>query len=82
MSASPEGWNREALLTPAEMAEADRRGWLKVEDPRLAAEQFLGMLKGDIFLKRILGLSGAEDGLEREIEAAVAVIIKAYAPGA
>ena len=65
----------------AYMAEADRRGWLAVMEPRLAAEQFLGMLKGEAFLKRLLGLAGeGEDGLEREIAAAVAVIMKAYAP--
>jgi AcrR family transcriptional regulator len=65
----------------AYMAEADRRGWLAVAEPRLAAEQFLGMLKGDSFLKRVLGLPGDGEGLEREIAAAVAVIMKAYAPG-
>ncbi len=63
------------------LTEAGRRGWLKVEEPRLAAGQFLGMLKAERFLQRILGLApAAEETLQREIDAAVAVIMRAYAP--
>ncbi|MBI1775506.1 MAG: TetR/AcrR family transcriptional regulator [Proteobacteria bacterium] len=62
------------------LEEADRRGWLGVKEPRLAAEQFLGMLKGEAFLKRILGLDAADPAaLQHAIDAAVAVILKAYA---
>jgi TetR/AcrR family transcriptional regulator, mexJK operon transcriptional repressor len=61
---------------------ADARGALRVEDPKLAAEQFIGMLLGPLHMRHLLGLT-AEFG-DRDpaavVEAAVTTFLAAYAP--
>jgi TetR/AcrR family transcriptional repressor of mexJK operon len=61
---------------------ADARGTLRVEDPKLAAEQFVAMLMGPLHMRHLLGLT-AEFG-DRDpaqvVEAAVATFLSAYAP--
>ncbi len=61
---------------------ADARGTLSVEDPRLAAEQFIGMLMGPLHMRHLLGLT-AEFGdrdPDQVVDAAVATFLAAYAP--
>jgi TetR/AcrR family transcriptional regulator, mexJK operon transcriptional repressor len=61
---------------------ADARGALRVEDPRLAAEQFIGMLMGPLHMRHLLGLT-AEFGdrdPEQVVGAAVTTFLAAYAP--
>ena len=56
------------------------RGVLDMEDPDLAAEHFMGMLKGNYFLKVMLhGPSAIEpEAHERRITATVATFLRAY----
>lgn len=57
-------------------------GLLKVPDPALAAEQFLGMLKSHLHLRLLLGMQTAPspEDLERLITAAVHLFVRGYAP--
>ena len=57
-----------------------RAGTLCVNDPDLAAGQFLGMLKGVEQLGALLGMSDADMGLERRrrIDASVEAFLKLY----
>lgn len=57
-------------------------GLLKVPDPALAAEQFLGMLKSHLHLRLLLGMQTAPspEDLERLIAAAVHLFVRGYAP--
>ena len=59
---------------------ADARGALRVEDPGLAAEQFIGMLLGPLHMRHLLGLT-AEFGDRHPaevVEAAVTTFLAAY----
>ncbi|MCR6629975.1 MAG: TetR/AcrR family transcriptional regulator [Magnetospirillum sp.] len=57
------------------------RGLLKVPDPWLAMDQFVGMLRGEHFNRALLGLPPSErTDLDRTVEGAVDVIMKTYAP--
>lgn len=60
-------------------AELDRRGLLAVPDPRAAAEFFIGMLRSDLYLKRLLGLDDGGGSVDAMIEKAVDVLCRAYA---
>jgi len=66
------------------LAAAHARGALSVEDPGLAAEQFMGMLMGPLHMRHLLDLT-AEFG-DRDpaqvVEAAVTTFLAAYAPQA
>ncbi|HYH22822.1 MAG TPA: TetR/AcrR family transcriptional regulator [Azospirillum sp.] len=66
----------------AVLTEADRRGKLSVPDPRLAAEQFLGMLKADAHLRMMLCLQDPPSGADREriVDSAVRLFTRGYAP--
>lgn len=66
----------------AYLAAADAAGWLKVPDPTMAAEQFLGMLKSHLHLRLLLGTQTLPEEAERErlIGAAVALFTRGYAP--
>jgi TetR/AcrR family transcriptional regulator, mexJK operon transcriptional repressor len=52
-------------------------GLIQAQDARLAAAQFLGMLRGDLFLRRMLGIGETKD-LKRIADAAVETFLKAY----
>ncbi len=62
---------------------AAERGQLRVTDPHRAAEHFLGLLKGELHMKMVLGLT--EEVSPREfdatVDAAVSTFLRAYAPG-
>ena len=62
------------------LARATARGALEIEDPRLAAEMFFGMIRGDFHMRRLLGLADHPDmtDLARLADAAVALFLKAY----
>ena len=65
-------------------AAADRRGLLCVPDPALAAEQFISLLRGPIYLRRLLGVipldAAAERDMQRVVDAGVDAFLKIYAP--
>jgi len=65
------------------LARATARGALAIDDPRLAAEMFFGMIRGDFHMRRLLGLADHPDmaDLARLADAAVALFLKAYRPG-
>lgn len=53
-------------------------GLIHVQDTRLAAYQFLGMLRGDLHLRRLLGMTDDAD-LERIAASAVEAFMRTYA---
>lgn len=61
---------------------AAARGALETDDPHRAAEHFVGLLKGELHLKVVLGI--AEDVGQAEfdatVDAAVSAFLRAYAP--
>ena len=63
-------------------AELDRRKQLKVPNPMFAAVMFINLLKAEVFFCRLLGLPEGTERMtvEETIEAAVEMILKAYAP--
>jgi AcrR family transcriptional regulator len=64
---------------------ANRRGTLKVPNPRLAAHQLVWLVRGPLYLQRILNLSGISDeepGVEETVNGAVDMFMKGYAPDA
>jgi AcrR family transcriptional regulator len=60
---------------------ATARGVLTVAEPRVAAEQFFGMIHGADYLRRLLDIEdpGAPE-VDAIVESAVAVFLKAYRP--
>lgn len=62
------------------LAEEVRYGRLTVDDPALAAEQFLGSLTGYIQVRALLGVEAKPPAAKREraIAAAVAAFLRAY----
>jgi AcrR family transcriptional regulator len=69
-----------SVLTPA-LARFDAAGQIDCPDPRLAAEQFLGMVRGDLHLRVSSGLipppSDAE--IERQVAHAVGIFVRGIA---
>jgi len=65
----------------AYLAELDQQGILRVMDPRSASIHFLGMVRGDLFLRQLLGLGEPPRGrdLERIVDDAVKAFLSAYA---
>jgi TetR/AcrR family transcriptional regulator, mexJK operon transcriptional repressor len=65
-----------AFMTSAEVA-----GRLAVPDPRQAAEQFVGLVRGEVQLRRLLGLEPAasERAIGAAVDAAVATFLRAFA---
>lgn len=55
------------------------RGQLAVDDPLLAADQFMSMVRGDLHLRRLLGVEDGRD-IEETITRAVEVFLRAYRP--
>lgn len=62
------------------LADLDRRRALRVDDPEIASELFVGMLKGDLHLRHLLGLPDGGREREQVVEAVVRVMMRAYAP--
>ncbi|HYD32163.1 MAG TPA: TetR/AcrR family transcriptional regulator [Azospirillaceae bacterium] len=64
------------------LRQVEERGQLRMPDPVLAAEQFLGMIKVHVHLRHLLGIdtetSDAE--VERTVTAAVDMFLRGYAP--
>jgi TetR/AcrR family transcriptional repressor of mexJK operon len=59
---------------------ADAAGTLAVPNPRLAAEQFIALLRGDIHQRQLLRVDSTVDQVERAAaaDAAVATFLKAF----
>lgn len=55
-------------------------GGLRIEDPRLAAEQFFGMVLGHVQLRALLGVEPSPDAarLDATVEAAVSAFLAAH----
>lgn len=64
------------------LAEMARAGRLAVEDPELAAEQFFGMLRGNLRLRCLLGVSPdvSTEAIEQAVRAGVTAFLRAYGP--
>lgn len=60
---------------------ADSQGQIATDDPQLAAHQFLGMLRGDLHLRGLLGVADTPPmQLQRIADQAVEAFLRAYAP--
>jgi len=60
----------------------NRRGSLKVPNPRLAAHQLVWLVRGPLYMRRMLNLPDlpGEPGVEDVVAGAVDMIMKGYAP--
>ena len=71
--------SREGLAAYLEHAAA--RGEIELADSALAAKQFLGLIKSDVHIKSLLGLTPpSSEELDRVVEQAVEFFLRAYAP--
>lgn len=61
---------------------ADKSGGLRIADPRIAAEQFLCMIRNHVHFEALLGITEEPDraGLDRYIDSSVDVFMRGYAP--
>jgi AcrR family transcriptional regulator len=57
---------------------ATDRGLLKVHDPRIAAIQFISLIRGELHLTRVLGLKKASKNPANYIEASVDLFLAGY----
>jgi AcrR family transcriptional regulator len=64
------------------LARAAARGQLAIDDARLAGDQFVGMIKGDLYVRLLLGVDGEAKPAEidRVVEAAVRTFLAAFRP--
>jgi TetR/AcrR family transcriptional repressor of mexJK operon len=64
------------------LRELDGRGCLRIADTDTAAQHFLGMLKGELYLRSLLGLQPRPSEEEKEslIRSAVDLLFRAYRP--
>ena len=67
-------------LVESYLASAHQRGAVHVENPALAAEHFIGMIRGDLYLRCLLGASKppSTPQLERFVRATVSAFLAAY----
>jgi TetR/AcrR family transcriptional repressor of mexJK operon len=64
------------------LAEQASAGRLAVPNPGLAADQFIGLLRGGLYLRATLGLTPpSEAEIDAAVSSAVAAFVRAYAPG-
>jgi TetR/AcrR family transcriptional regulator, mexJK operon transcriptional repressor len=64
------------------LAEQTSAGRLAVPEPSLAADQFIGLLRGGLYLRATLGLTPpSETEIDAAVASAVAAFVRAYAPG-
>lgn len=62
---------------------ANKRGLLSVPNTRLAAHQFVWLVRGPLYMRRILNLDlPNEPGVDDVVEGAVNMMMKTYAPNA
>ena len=75
------GPERERLQIEAFLRSAAAAGTLAVSDTRLAAEQFVSLVRSDIQLRHLLRLDANTDqsGVSAAVEAAVATFMRAFA---
>lgn len=68
------------LALEAYLAEQIKLGVLTIENPKLAAFQFMGLFKETLFWPRLFGMTHAQIGLDREetIEQAAQIFLSAY----
>ncbi|HEY3695851.1 TetR/AcrR family transcriptional regulator [Phenylobacterium sp.] len=73
-----------ADMVESYLARAHRRGELHVASPAIAAEHFIGMIRGDLHLRCLLGVSKPPSTaqLKRFVAATVAAFLAAYRPAA
>jgi TetR/AcrR family transcriptional repressor of mexJK operon len=76
------GPDRAITSLAAHLAEADRRGLLRVPDPERSAEQFFGMVNGFSQLRALMLVrSDVDEGcLRQTVDYAVATFIRAHRP--
>ena len=57
------------------------RGLLDVAEPHIAARQFFGMIRSDLYLRRLFNVSDAEVGItvEQMVDSSVEMFLRAYA---
>jgi TetR/AcrR family transcriptional repressor of mexJK operon len=60
---------------------ASERGLLKLADPRIAAIQFISLIRGEMHLTRVLGLKSASKNPAGYTEASVDLFLAGYGPG-
>lgn len=60
------------------LRQATDRGLLKVRDPRIAAIQFISLIRGELHLTRVLGLKKASKNPADYIEASVDLFLAGY----
>jgi TetR/AcrR family transcriptional repressor of mexJK operon len=77
------GPERNLMQIEAFMRRAAAVGALELDDPRLAAEQFVGLVRGEIQLQHLLQLETAADptAIGAAVTAAVATFLRAFRPG-
>jgi AcrR family transcriptional regulator len=77
------GPERTRVQIEAFLRRADAAGSLAIADPRLAAEQFIALLRGDIHQRQLLRPDSGVDPAElvAAANAAVATFLRAFAPG-
>ena len=78
------GPERNLLQIETFMRHAAAAGTLALADTRLAAEQFVGLVRGEIQLRRLLQLDSAADEtiIPAAVDAAVATFLRAFRPRA
>jgi len=76
------GPERERVQIEAFLKRAIASGSLTLADPRLAAEQFVALIRGDVQLRHLLRLEAKADprAIEAAVEGAVATFLRAFAP--
>jgi TetR/AcrR family transcriptional regulator, mexJK operon transcriptional repressor len=57
---------------------ASERGLLQLDDPRIAAIQFISLIRGELHLARVLGLRAASKKPDEYIEASVDLFLAGY----
>lgn len=71
-----------ADLVESYLATAHRRGELHVENPAVAAEHFIGMIRGDMHLRCLLGVTKppSDAQLQRFVASTVTAFLSGYKP--
>ena len=71
-----------ADLVESYLAQAHARGQIHVDNPALAAEHFIGMIRGDVYLRCLLGVSKVPSlaQMQRFVAATVTAFLAGYGP--